>query len=132
MRKVLKKGHIAKVYIENRNVYKTYDATYPDEWVDKEVYINRLLRENTKLNVVKMEKIAPYEIKMPYIGNKHLNMNDKQENSHAFLSLFVKLQTEIYQYSDLELENAHVLYKRWISLSNLIEPVKQKALYILH
>ena len=131
MRKIFKEGHMAKVYIENNFVYKIYDAFYPEEWVDKEVHINHILKDKTSLNIVRMEKVDTHEIKMPYLGNKILNINKINGSEETKLVDFVHLQTEIHKYKAFELENAHVVYKRWLERSQLGKDVKEVSLKAL-
>jgi hypothetical protein len=131
MKKILKEGHMATVYVENNTAYKTYDAFYPEEWIDKEIYIHDILHEKTSLNVPKMYKTNTHEIKMPFLNAYTIEQNVSDKFEHEKLIDFVHLQTQINAYSALELENAHVVFKRWIMMSQLGKDIKNIALEIL-
>ena len=75
MKTMLRQGHMAKVYIEDQFAYKIYDDFYPEEWVDKEIYIHDILKEKTSLSVTEMQKVDAHEIKMPYLGTDLLNLH---------------------------------------------------------
>ena len=122
---------MAKVYIEDEFVYKTYDDFYPEEWVDKEIYIHDILRRKTKLNVTDMQKVNAHEIKMPYLSHQNLGFYLMRNVDEGLLDDFVKIQYEIHQYKALELENAHIVFKRWIEMSQLSRDIKHIAQDIL-
>jgi hypothetical protein len=131
MKKILKEGHMATVYVENESAYKTYDDFYPEEWIDKEIYIHDILLERTSLNVTKMYKLNAHEIKMPFLNQYTLEAALDHKFDNVKLTDFVHLQNQINQYTALELENAHVVYKRWIFMSQLGKDIKNIALDIL-
>ena len=109
MKKIIREGHRASVYIEKNFAYKVYDNFYPEEWIDKEIFIHNLLREKTSLNIVDMIKSAPNEIKMPYLSQNTLDINLVDKFDDVKLIDFVHLQSKINTYNSLELENAHLL-----------------------
>ncbi|MCD4827345.1 MAG: hypothetical protein K8Q99_06165 [Acholeplasmataceae bacterium] len=131
MKEILKEGHMATVYIDNDTAYKTYDDFYPEEWIDKEIYIHDILIEKTSLKVAKMIKISAHEIKMPFLNQKTLETDIIDKFNHIKLIDFVHLQSRINAYVGLELENAHIVFKRWILSSQLGVDVKRIALNIL-
>ncbi len=122
---------MAKVYIEDDIVYKTYDDFYPEEWVDKEIYIHDILRRKTHLNVSDVEKVNAHEIKMPYLSHQNLGFYLIRNIDEALLNDFVNIQHEIHQYKGLELENAHIVFKRWIEMSQLAKEIKHIAQNVL-
>ena len=128
---MLKQGHMAKVYIDEQSAYKIYDDFYPEEWVDKEVYIHDILLEKTSLSVTKMEKKGPNEIKMPFLGKDSLDQYIYDGFQDSKLTDFIHIQSEIHAYKALELENAHVVYKRWIEMSQLSREIKNIAQSVL-
>ena len=131
MKEILKEGHMATVYRKNDTAYKTYDDFYPEEWIDKEIYIHDILIEKTSLNIAKMMKMSAHEIKMPYLSQKTLETQITDKFDHIKLIDFIHLQTQINTYVGLELENAHIVFKRWVLMSQLGKDIKQKALSIL-
>lgn len=131
MKTMLRQGHMAKVYIEDQFAYKIYDDFYPEEWVDKEIYIHDILKEKTSLSVTEMQKVDAHEIKMPYLGTDLLNLHIYKNYDDSMMADFVHLQSEIHTYSALELENAHIVYKRWLEMSQLSKEIKQISLSIL-
>lgn len=131
MKKILKEGHMATVYVENESAYKIYDDFYPEEWIDKEIYIHDILLEKTSLNVTKMYKTSAHEIKMPFLNQHTLEESIDTKFDNVKLTDFVHLQTQINAYTALELENAHVVYKRWIMMSQLGIDIKNIALEII-
>lgn len=131
MKTMLKQGHMAKVYIEEQFAYKIYDDFYPEEWVDKEIYIHDILREKTSLLVTEMEKVDAHEIKMPYLGKDLLDLHIYKTYDDSIMTDFVHIQSEIHTYSALELENAHIVYKRWLEMSQLSKEIKHIASTIL-
>jgi len=122
---------MAKVYIEDDFVYKTYDDFYPEEWVDKEIYIHDILLRKTDLNVTDMEKVNAHEIKMPFLSHQNLGFYLMRNVDDSLIDDFVKVQQEIHQYKSLELENAHIVFKRWIEMSQLSREIKHIAQNIL-
>lgn len=131
MKKILKEGHMATVYVEKDKAYKKYDVFYPEEWIDKEIYIHDILHEKTSLNVPKMYKTNMHEIKMPFLNTSTLEQGIIDKFEHTKLTDFVHLQSQINAYSALELENAHIVFKRWILMSQLGKDIKNIALEIL-
>ena len=127
MKTLLKQGHMAKVYIEELSAYKTYDDFYPEEWVDKEIYIHDILREKTSLAVTEMIKVHAHEIKMPYLGTKTFDKCIYDTYDDSKMTDFVHIQSEIHTYHALELENAHIVFKRWVEMSQLSKEIKQIA-----
>lgn|GEM_PF-663598 len=127
LRTILKHGHMAKVYIEDDFVYKTYDDFYPEEWVDKEVYIHDILLRKTNLNITEVEKVNAHEIKMPFLSHQNLGFYLMRNVDESLIDDFVKLQHEMHQYQALELENAHIVFKRWIEMSQLSRDIKHIA-----
>ncbi|BCR36621.1 hypothetical protein [Mariniplasma anaerobium] len=131
MKKIFKEGHMATVYVENDTAYKAYDDFYPEEWIDKEIYIHDILLEKTSLNVTKMYKTGAHEIKMPFLNQNTLDTGIDEKFDNVKLIDFVHLQTQINAYMALELENAHVVFKRWILMSQLGKDIKNIALDVL-
>ena len=105
---------------------------YPEEWVDKEIYIHDILRANTSLNVTELIKTTPHEIRMLYLGKDSLDHHLINQFEDSKLVDFVHLQSEIHSYRALELENAHVVYKRWLEMSQLGSSVKEIAMDVLN
>lgn len=131
MKEIFKEGHMATVYIDNDIAYKTYDDFYPEEWIDKEIYIHDILIKKTSLNIIKMIKTNAHEIKMPFLTQQTLQTGVTDKFDQIKLIDFVHLQSKINAYVALELENAHIVYKRWILMSQLGIDIKNKALKIL-
>lgn len=131
MKKILKEGHMSTVYVENDTAYKKYDVFYPEEWIDKEIYIHDILLAKTSLNVTRMYKMNEHEIKMPFLNKYTLDNDIEKKFDHQKLIEFVHLQTLINAYTALELENAHVVFKRWIVMSQLGKDIKNIALDVL-
>ena len=122
---------MAKVYIEDEFVYKTYDDFYPEEWVDKEIYIHDILLRKTDLKVTDMEKVSAHEIKMPFLSHQNLGFYLMRNVDDSLIDDFIRVQQEIHQYKALELENAHIVFKRWIEMSQLSKDIKHIAQDVL-
>lgn len=131
MRKLLKEGHIATIYRELDHVYKVYDPLYPEEWVDKEIYIHDLIRKETDLTVLTLKKINGHTIQMPYLAAPSLEATLFNNVNDSAWNVFVQLQCQIHQYEGFDLEPSHSVFKRRLELSWLSDEIREIALSIL-
>jgi len=131
VRKLLKEGHIATIYREQDYVYKVYDPLYPEEWIDKEIYIHNLIRKETDLTVLTLEKKNAHTIKMPFLAAPSLETTLFNNPYDPAWHVFTELQNQIHQYEGFDLEPAHLVFKRRLELSWLSDEIREIALAIL-
>lgn len=128
-RKLIGKGRISEVYLDNGYAYKTFPNNYPPSWIEYEVSIQNEIYDNTKLPVIQHEFLYDKkEIKMKYINGIELAERIKNQKYKNGLEDLIKLQKKVYEYKSLNLPNAHDSFERRIINSSLEEKIKEIAL----
>ncbi|MFL2095292.1 aminoglycoside phosphotransferase family protein [Marinilactibacillus psychrotolerans] len=131
-RKLVGKGAVSNIYLDNGFAYKVYSEEYPLDWIEYEVNIQREVIQKTKLRVPNVEFLKNNrEIKMDYIDGYTLGERMRKEKYKASLDDLVAIQLSIHQYSHLNLPQSHEVFQKQLEESDLDESLKNKALKIL-
>ncbi len=100
-------GRVGKVYKLNQRAYKVYPLTHPREWIQYEIDIHQLIKNQTKLNIPSMNyTVDSNVIEMDLIEGVDLTTRMKRDHYKEGLDDLIKLQLTVYQYQNLKLMNA--------------------------
>lgn len=123
--KLIGAGTVSKIYAQGTTAYKTYPIDYPLEWVASEVRIQQEIIEHTNLCIPKMKLLKnSKEIEMDYIQGCTLADRMRKEKYKFALEDLIDVQLSIYEYSNLELDQAHDIFEKRIKESELEEEYK--------
>ncbi|GAA0352272.1 phosphotransferase [Bacillus horti] len=131
-RKMIGQGKIASIYLENGLAVKKFPDDYKSDWVEYEAKIQQEIQSKTTIPVPKCEYLRDTnEIKMEYIDGYTLGNRMRKDKYKNGLQDLVELQLSVYNYSDLELKQAHTLFKNDLYSSKLDQSLKDRALQSL-
>ncbi|MGD9909887.1 MAG: aminoglycoside phosphotransferase family protein [Candidatus Izemoplasmatales bacterium] len=125
--KKIGEGKTATVYSDTEYAYKKYHSHYDSNNIHYEVNVQNEIYHKTKLNVAKYEIIEDY-IKMTLFHGVTLADRILVEHYPNWLKDFVDLQSQIYEYKDLDLYQSYPIYEKQIIASSLDETLKNSAL----
>lgn len=120
-------GKTATVYSDGEYAYKKYHQHYDKNNIHYEVNVQNEIYNKTKLNVAKYE-IVEDQIKMTLFHGVTLADRILVEHYPYWLEDFVDLQSQTYEYEDLELHQSYPIYEKQITASSLNETLKKSAL----
>lgn len=125
-------GKQAKIYIREGMAYKVYPGDYLSSWVEHESHIQQEVYRKTDIVIPECEYVASSnEIRMTYIEGITLADRMRKEKYKEGLKDLIALQLSIYQYHNLNLDNASYCFQERIENSQLDQQLKEKALNIL-
>lgn len=126
-------GRVSSVFSDGIYAYKTFTQTYPIEWINNEVLIQNEIKKKTSLPVLNYTFLKnTREIRMDLIKGISLADRLRHEKYKDAFHDMQQLQTQIYQYSKLDLPDAHEVFEKQIKQSNLSEKHKSCALSSLN
>lgn len=125
-------GKTAKLYLEEGYVYKTYPADYPTQWIEWEATVQQEVQKKTNLLLPKaiFDK-ERRELKMEFLEGCTLAERMRKEKYKFAVEDLVALQLSVYQYKELNLEQAHEIFEKQLQKARLESQLKEKALDLL-
>lgn len=116
--KVIGNGRVSTLYSDGNYAYKTYPNNYPESYILHEVKTMQVIKNHT--NIVLPEAIfdEPNKtIQMTLIEGITLAHRMRVEKYKNGLEDLMTLQLSLYQYKDLDIDNAYQSYERIIEHS---------------
>jgi len=125
-------GKTAKVYSDGQYAYKVFLHDVAIEDINYEMKIQSLINTHTNLNVCHYHSLVDKQtIRMDLIEGISLADRIRKEKYKGWMDDFIDLQMDVYQYKDLDIPSAKVVFKRQILSSKLDKSYKDIALNIL-
>lgn len=130
--KLIGKGRISSVYTDDIYAYKVFDVLYDKTWVQKEVKIMNEISNKTEFELGDVKLVNSHAIQMKYFQGMTLAQRIKKHGYKNGLDDFIELQSKVFNYHLLNLEDAFLCYKDEISKSKLDHTLKDLALKSLN
>lgn len=114
-RKMIGKGRVSTLYTDGFFAYKTYPLDYPQSCIRHEVNTMQAIQTHTKLVIPKALYVeSERTIQMTLIEGVTLAHKMRVEKYKNGLEDLMALQLSLYQYNDLDIDNAFESYERII------------------
>lgn len=114
-RKAIGNGRVSTIYSDGKYAYKTYSNQYPESYILHEVKTMKVIKKHTQ--IVLPEAVfdkANKTIQMTLIKGTTLAQRMRVEKYKDGLEDLMALQLSLYQYNDLDIDNAFESYERII------------------
>jgi thiamine kinase-like enzyme len=123
------RGKVASIVSDGVYAYKIYEPWMPIEHILKEEKILKEIKAKTDLNVIDCEWLNDQNmLKMTLIKGKTLAEMMRKEKYQFGIETLIQCQIQVFQYHDLQLEDAFVSFRYTINTSSLSDDIKIKAL----
>ena len=130
--RVIGKGRVAQIVTDDVWAYKLYPSWYPIEGIIKEAHILTQIYTKTQLKSVTCEVLKDeHALKMSLIHGKTIADMMRKEKFKEGIQCLIQTQVEVFQYHDLDCEDAFTAFESTLKHSSLQQEVKDKALQSL-
>lgn len=115
---LLGKGKQATVYLNQGKAYKVFNPGYPREWIAYEFRIHEQIRQNTRLRMPVYRQVIDHQmIEMTYVKGIELTDRMRKLKYQQGLEDLIDIQSSIYEYRNLAIPNAHLVFREQIEIS---------------
>lgn len=130
--KVIGKGRVAQIVTDGVWAYKLYPSWYSKEGIIKEAHILSQIQSKTQLKSVTCEVLKDeHALKMSLVRGKTIADMMRKEKFKEGIQCLIQAQVEVFQYHDLDCEDAFTAFESTLKHSSLNQEVKDKALHSL-
>ena len=130
--KVIGKGRVAQIVTDGVWAYKLYPSWYSKEGIIKEAHILSQIHSKTQLKSVTCEVLKDeHALKMSLVRGKTIADMMRKEKFKEGIQCLIQAQVEVFQYHDLDCEDAFTAFESTLKHSSLNQEVKDKALHSL-
>lgn len=130
--KVIGNGRVAQIVTDDVWAYKLYPSWYSMESIKKEAHILNQIHTLTKLKSVICDVLEDeHALKMSLIRGQTIADMMRKEKFKDGIKCLIQAQVEVFQYQNLELEDAFTSFESTLRHSSLDVEVKDIALHSL-
>lgn len=130
--RIIGKGRVAQIVTDEVWAYKLYPSWYSKEGIIKEAHILSQIHSKTQLKSVTCEVLKDeHALKMSLVHGKTIADMMRKEKFKEGIQCLIQAQVEVFQYHDLDCEDAFTAFESTLKHSSLQQEVKDKALQSL-